>query len=123
MAATLAVYPPLDQRPTKNTIVLFDVDDTLTKPRQVWTIALSCLDVDADYAPVRHTKDAAAALGTASQVCHWLRRRLQPRKAARAARRPSRCHLIVRLLLRRERAYGDTHGRGAGKPELHWVDR
>jgi phosphomannomutase len=41
MAATLAVYPPLDQRPTKNTIVLFDVDDTLTKPRQVWTIAMS----------------------------------------------------------------------------------
>ena len=37
MAATLAVYPPLDQRPVKNTVILFDVDDTLTKPRQVCT--------------------------------------------------------------------------------------
>jgi hypothetical protein len=35
MAATIAVYAPLDQRPVKNTVVLFDVDDTLTKPRQV----------------------------------------------------------------------------------------
>jgi phosphomannomutase len=37
MAAAAAVYPPLDQRPVKNTVVLFDVDDTLTKPRQVCT--------------------------------------------------------------------------------------
>lgn len=35
MAAAAAVYPPLDQRPVKNTVLLFDVDDTLTKPRQV----------------------------------------------------------------------------------------
>jgi hypothetical protein len=38
MAAAAAVYPPLDQRPVKNTVVLFDVDDTLTKPRQVGTL-------------------------------------------------------------------------------------
>lgn len=35
MAAAGAIYPPLNQRPVKNTIVLFDVDDTLTIPRQV----------------------------------------------------------------------------------------
>jgi phosphomannomutase len=35
MAAAVSVYPTLDQRPVKNTVVLFDVDDTLTKPRQV----------------------------------------------------------------------------------------
>jgi len=37
MAAAAAVYPPLDQRPVKNTVLLFDVDDTLTKPRQLVT--------------------------------------------------------------------------------------
>jgi hypothetical protein len=35
MTAAISVYPTLDQRPVKNTIVLFDVDDTLTLPRQV----------------------------------------------------------------------------------------
>ncbi|EAT88899.2 hypothetical protein SNOG_03694 [Parastagonospora nodorum SN15] len=35
MAAAASIYPTLDQRPVKNTIVLFDVDDTLTKPRQL----------------------------------------------------------------------------------------
>jgi phosphomannomutase len=35
MAAAASVYPTLDQRPVKNTVVLFDVDDTLTLPRQV----------------------------------------------------------------------------------------
>ncbi|ORY11393.1 eukaryotic phosphomannomutase [Clohesyomyces aquaticus] len=33
MATAAAVIPPLNQRPVKNTIVLFDVDDTLTIPR------------------------------------------------------------------------------------------
>ncbi|KAF2499451.1 putative phosphomannomutase [Lophium mytilinum] len=31
---TAAVIPPLNERPIKNTIVLFDVDETLTKSRQ-----------------------------------------------------------------------------------------
>jgi phosphomannomutase len=35
MATAASVYPPLNQRPVKNTVLLFDVDDTLTKPRQV----------------------------------------------------------------------------------------
>ncbi|KAJ4411165.1 Phosphomannomutase 1 [Didymella pomorum] len=35
MAAAASVYPPLNQRPVKNTVFLFDVDDTLTKPRQL----------------------------------------------------------------------------------------
>lgn len=35
MASGAALYPPLDQRPMKNTLVLFDVDNTLTIPRQV----------------------------------------------------------------------------------------
>ncbi|KAF2749315.1 eukaryotic phosphomannomutase [Sporormia fimetaria CBS 119925] len=34
MAAAGAVFPPLNKRPIKNTIVLFDVDNTLTIPRQ-----------------------------------------------------------------------------------------
>ncbi|KAF2013630.1 putative phosphomannomutase [Aaosphaeria arxii CBS 175.79] len=34
MAVATAVYPPLDQRPIKNTIVLFDVDETLTPARR-----------------------------------------------------------------------------------------
>ncbi|KAF2474501.1 phosphomannomutase-like protein [Lindgomyces ingoldianus] len=33
MAAAGAIVPPLNQRPIKNTIVLFDVDDTLTPAR------------------------------------------------------------------------------------------
>ncbi|KAH9860545.1 Phosphomannomutase 1 [Plenodomus biglobosus] len=35
MAVTAAVYPPLEERPFKDTVLLFDVDDTLTKPRQL----------------------------------------------------------------------------------------
>ncbi|KAF2242545.1 phosphomannomutase-like protein [Trematosphaeria pertusa] len=35
MAAAASVYPPLNERPIKNTVLLFDVDDTLTKPRQL----------------------------------------------------------------------------------------
>jgi hypothetical protein len=41
MTAAVSVYPPLDKRPVKNTVVLFDVDDTLTKPRQVRNISLN----------------------------------------------------------------------------------
>jgi hypothetical protein len=40
MAAAVSVYPTLEQRPVKNTVVLFDVDDTLTLPRQVRMIAV-----------------------------------------------------------------------------------
>jgi len=32
-----ASYPPLDERPLKNTICLFDVDETLTPARKVRT--------------------------------------------------------------------------------------
>lgn len=35
MAAAAAIYPPLRDRPVKNTVVLFDVDETLTKARKV----------------------------------------------------------------------------------------
>ncbi|KAF1945437.1 phosphomannomutase-like protein [Clathrospora elynae] len=35
MALATPAYPPLDQRPFKDTVLLFDVDDTLTKPRQL----------------------------------------------------------------------------------------
>lgn len=31
----MAAYPPLEQRPLKDTIVLFDVDETLTRARRV----------------------------------------------------------------------------------------
>ena len=35
MAATQPEYPPLEDRPMKNTICLFDVDNTLTPARLV----------------------------------------------------------------------------------------
>lgn len=35
MAAGAAVYPPLSERPIKDTVVLFDVDETLSKARKV----------------------------------------------------------------------------------------
>ena len=35
MTEAAAVYPPLEARPVKNTIVLFDVDGTLTPARRV----------------------------------------------------------------------------------------
>lgn len=41
MAAPVAEYPPLEQRPIANTICLFDVDDTLTIPRRVCFSATS----------------------------------------------------------------------------------
>lgn len=41
MTAAAAVYPPLAERPIKNTLVLFDVDNTLTVPRQVSPAPLS----------------------------------------------------------------------------------
>jgi phosphomannomutase len=42
MAQAGSVVPPLADRPMKNTVVLFDVDNTLALPRQV-----SC-SIDAD---------------------------------------------------------------------------
>jgi phosphomannomutase len=46
MAAAAAIYPPLKDRPIKDTVLLFDVDETLTKARQVrqllfWAAVLS----------------------------------------------------------------------------------
>jgi hypothetical protein len=35
LATAAAAYPPLNQRPVKGTVLLFDVDETLTKSRQV----------------------------------------------------------------------------------------
>lgn len=35
MTTATSVYPPLESRPLKDTIVLFDVDETLSKARQV----------------------------------------------------------------------------------------
>ena len=35
MATATSVFPPLESRPLKDTIVLFDVDETLTKARRV----------------------------------------------------------------------------------------
>ncbi len=35
MAAAAATYPPLEERPLKDTICLFDVDGTLTPARLV----------------------------------------------------------------------------------------
>ncbi|QSS62282.1 phosphomannomutase [Histoplasma capsulatum] len=41
MAEAAAVYPPLEARPLKNTICLFDVDKTLTPARGVSLCAFS----------------------------------------------------------------------------------
>lgn len=35
MAAAASIYPPLRERPIKNTVLLFDVDETLSKARKV----------------------------------------------------------------------------------------
>ena len=35
MAAAASIYPPLKDRPIKDTVVLFDVDETLSKARKV----------------------------------------------------------------------------------------
>lgn len=35
MTTATAVYPTLEERPLKDTIVLFDVDETLSKARRV----------------------------------------------------------------------------------------
>lgn len=43
MAQTASAYPPLDQRPIKNTVCLFDVDGTLTPARRVSLHLLVCL--------------------------------------------------------------------------------
>lgn len=40
MAQTAAAYPPLNERPIKNTICLFDVDGTLSLARQVTVLPL-----------------------------------------------------------------------------------
>ncbi|KAJ5736695.1 Phosphomannomutase [Penicillium malachiteum] len=49
MTTATSVFPPLDARPLKETIVLFDVDETLTKARQVlpwiWTITPEMLEL------------------------------------------------------------------------------
>lgn len=37
-AEAASVYPPLEGRPVKNTICLFDVDGTLTPARRVSTL-------------------------------------------------------------------------------------
>lgn len=46
MVAAASVYPPLESRPLKDTIVLFDVDETLSKARQVRSDDLLLLPVD-----------------------------------------------------------------------------
>jgi hypothetical protein len=43
MAQAAAVYPPLNERPLKNTIVLFDVDETLSKSRLVCQLLYSLI--------------------------------------------------------------------------------
>lgn len=41
MAAAASIYPPLKDRPIKDTVLLFDVDETLSKARQVRAPELS----------------------------------------------------------------------------------
>lgn len=43
-AAAAAVIPTLEQRPIKNTIVLFDVDETLTPARRVGSFLVAHLN-------------------------------------------------------------------------------
>lgn len=43
MATASAVVPALRDRPIKNTVVLFDVDETLTKARQVRFLNLQAI--------------------------------------------------------------------------------
>lgn len=59
MATAAAIYPPLNQRPLKNTIVLFDVDDTLTIPRLVrllHSLALKSKSNCSNFNPSHHVQ-------------------------------------------------------------------
>ena len=75
MTTAASVYPPRESRPLKDTIVLFDVDETLSKARRVrldnpqnWlllTLELGSI--------VSHSRDARVAFSIAPQVCHRFR--------------------------------------------------
>lgn len=44
MAQGGSIFPPLEDRPVKDTICLFDVDGTLTPARQVCSLSFQALD-------------------------------------------------------------------------------
>lgn len=44
MTTAASVFPPLESRPLKDTIVLFDVDETLTKARRVCLPSEAAMD-------------------------------------------------------------------------------
>ena len=125
MTEAAAVYPPLDQRPLKNTICLFDVDETLTPARRVRPLpqpsSLYFLfpSPDQSQSPGRFPPNAPNPLPPPPQMRHRLRRRLRLRQAARTARHPrSARDCALRLLLRRKWPHGLPHGGAVGEPEL-----
>ena len=104
-----SVYPQLQDRAVKNTICLFDVDDTLTPARRVCTFspALQFFQIPPIDPPtpltVRIPPNALPPLRPPSQMrnrfCRWLR----PYKTTRTAwHAVYTCHLIIRLLFRGE---------------------
>ena len=60
MTTATSVFPPLESRPLKDTIVLFDVDETLTKARRVCDtiVPASINDANSNWGIDRHTGDA-----------------------------------------------------------------
>ena len=129
-----SVIAPLEDRPVKNTICLFDVDNTLSLPRLVWTApsqltssAFSIVKpqlIKTHHLAACNPRNARSAFRPSAQMRHRLRWRLQLRQTTRAARDPfHRSHVSVRLLLRGEWVDGDSAGSTAGLEQLHPVVR
>lgn len=120
-------YTPLDQRPLKDTICLFDVDGPLTPARRVRPPSLpppslSSSDQLQTGSLPRNPPDPRCPPST---MRNRLRRRLEPRQARRTARQARRRprHHALRLLLLGERPNGVQAGPGAAVQQLHQVDR
>ncbi len=127
MAAAGSVYPPLAERPVKNTICLFDVDGTLGPARRVCPSRQNppkqpelptCTELTLPQSD-RLPRHAPAPLCPAAQMRHRLRQRLRPRETARADRHlRNQRDLFIRLLLCGERTHGDSNGRETGEYQL-----
>ena len=133
MAEAASVYPPLEARPIKNTICLFDVDGTLTPARLVSSPTsatppsrkvvhqwLNITTIDPSLA--RLPRNVTTPLCPPTQVRHRFRWRLRPRETARAARHAfSPSDNPLRFLFLRERAHCVPIGREIGEHDVHRV--
>lgn len=85
MTDSAALFPPLPQRPIKNTICLFDVDGTLTPARRVCSLSsLNTVDFANFVGCV--PRDVDTLVNTPPKSRNWLRRWLRSCQATRTAR-------------------------------------